>query len=67
MKLPLILTSLAIVLTASACSEQDDDISEAPKSTGMGVKAGTASSMTSEIKLIPQTLTWLPKLTCTIR
>lgn len=53
MKLPLTLTSLAVMLTVSACSEQGAGVSEAPTSTGMDVKASPASSMTLEMKADP--------------
>lgn len=53
MKLPLILSSLAVLLTASACNEQGASVSEAPTSAANDAEAGATGSMTTEMKTDP--------------
>ena len=49
----LTLASLLVVLTASACGEQQDGAVQAPTETGMKSEAGTEAAMKSEMKADP--------------
>lgn len=50
MKKQLALTSLAVLLTASACSEQKNSAAQAPAETGMKSEAGADTAMKSDMK-----------------
>ena len=53
MKKQLALASLVVVLTASACDNQQEGATEAPTDTGMKSEAGTETAMKSEMKADP--------------
>lgn len=53
MKKQLALVSLAVVLTASACGEQQDSAAQAPTETGMRSEAGADTAIKSEMKADP--------------
>lgn len=53
MKKQLALTSLVVVLTASACGQQQDGAAPAPTETGMKAEAGADSAMRSEMTADP--------------
>ena len=53
MKKQLALASLAVMLTASACGQQQDGSAQAPTETGMKGEAGGDTAMKSEMKADP--------------
>lgn len=53
MKKQLALASLLVVLTASACDQQQDGASQAPTETGMKAEEGADTAMKSEMKADP--------------
>ena len=53
MKKQLALASLVVVLTASACGQQQDGAAQAPTETGMKAEEGTDTAMKSEMTADP--------------